>query len=113
MVLMKMKARGDKDGDHRAPAPGVEEAAPRREAPGGGAAPAALGAEAPCPFFFLGDGAGVDEFLPLLGCCHEGGILWLWLGASKNRVSHQYIELDMQSRPWDGCLFDPRALEHL
>ena len=43
MVLMKMKARGD-EGDHRAPAPGVEEAAPRREAPGGGAAaPAALG----------------------------------------------------------------------
>ena len=36
MVLMKMKARGDEDGGHRAPAPGVEEAAPRREAPGGG-----------------------------------------------------------------------------
>ena len=43
-VLTKMKARGDEDEGHRVPAPGVEEAAPRHEAPGGGAAaPAALG----------------------------------------------------------------------
>ena len=45
---MKMKARGDEDGGHRAPAPGVEEAAPRREAPGGRAAtPTALGGGCP------------------------------------------------------------------
>jgi hypothetical protein len=69
-----MKARGDEDGGHRAPVPGMEEAAPRREAPGGGwRRRQPLGAEAPCPFFFLGDGAGVDEFLPLLGCCQHGG----------------------------------------
>ena len=34
MMLMKMKARGDEDGGPVPPAPGVEEAAPRREAPG-------------------------------------------------------------------------------
>ena len=69
-----MKARGDEDGGHLAP--GVEEAAaPRREAPGEGRrSRRPLGAAPPCPFFFLGDGAGVDEFLPLLGCCQEGGI---------------------------------------
>ena len=74
-VLMKMKARGDEDGSHRAPAPGVEEAVPRREAPGGGRRRRQpLGAEAPCPFFFLTDGGDVDGFLPLLVCCQRGGI---------------------------------------
>ena len=72
---MKMKARGDEDEGHRAPAPGVEEAAPRREAPGGGwRRRQPLGAEAPSPLFFLADGGDVDGFLPLLGGCQEGGI---------------------------------------
>ena len=75
MVLMKMKTHGDEDGGHRAPAPGVEEAVPRREAPGGGRRRRQpLGARPPCPIFFLGDGGDVDEFLALLGCCQGGGI---------------------------------------
>ena len=83
----EVQARGDEEGGHRAPAPGVrmrhpEEAAASRH---GGARRRRrrrqpLGAEAPCPFF-LDDGACVDKFLPLLGCCQEGGISWLCLGA--------------------------------
>jgi len=54
---------------------------------------------APCPFFFLGHGDGVEELLALLGCCQGGGNLQLWMDASKNRVSHHYIEVEMQSWP--------------
>ena len=75
MVLMKMKARGDEDGGHRAPAWRRGGGAPAwRRLEEGRRRRRPLGAEAPCPFFFLGDGAGVDKFLPLLGCCQGGGI---------------------------------------
>jgi hypothetical protein len=43
----------------------------------------------PLPPHFLGDGATIEELLPLLGGC-------LWLGVSKSRVSPQYIEVKMQ-----------------
>ena len=62
------------------------------------------------PLFFLGDGSGVEDLLPLLGDCQEGGIVWLWMDASINRVFPQYIEAEILSGPWDGCPFDPRAL---
>jgi hypothetical protein len=86
---------------------------------GGREAPAApygrrlpLEAAAPCPFFFLEFGTSVEELLPLLGDCQEGVFSSQWTGASKNRVSPQYIEVEMQSRPCDGCPFILRALGH-
>ena len=72
-----------------------------------------LGAPAPWPTFFLGDGAAMEDLLPLLGGCQGEGISWLCVPCSKNRVSPQYIEVEIQSRPWDGCPFDPRILGHL
>jgi len=63
--------------------------------------------------FFLGDGTDVEEVLPLLGGCQGGGNSQLWMDASKNRVSPQYIELEMHPEPPDRSPFDPRALGHL
>ena len=55
---------------------------PMTVATGGGGTPAVaapgerrlpLGAAAPCPFFFLELGAGVEEVFPLVGGCQGGG----------------------------------------
>jgi len=63
--------------------PGVEE----RQSPDGSLGwHRPWGMEAPCTFFFLGHGDGVEELLPLLGGCQGGGFLWLWMDASKNRA---------------------------
>ena len=88
--------------------PGVEAAARSSH----GAAAASGGGPWP-PFFFLGDGAAMEELLPLLGGCQEEENSWLLVASLENRVSLHYIEVEMQSRPWDGCPFDPRALGHL
>jgi hypothetical protein len=55
---------------------------------------------APCPFFFLGIGAGVQEVLALLGGCQGREISWLWMDAAKSRVSSQYIEVEVKSWSW-------------
>jgi hypothetical protein len=106
-------------GDGEEPPQG-REAAPawrRRHPARGGASDllcgaAAHGGGAPLPFFFLGDGAVVEEIFPLLWGIPREEISWLWVDASKSRVSHHYIEVEMQSWPLDGCPFDPRDLGH-
>jgi hypothetical protein len=60
---------------------------------------AALGADALCPFFLLGHGDDLEKLLPLLGGFQGGIFSWLWVAPSKSRVSSQYIEVHMQSRP--------------
>ncbi len=60
----------------------------RRHLGGGGSwrAVAALGGSGPCPFLFLGLGAGVEEVFPLLGVYQGGGFSSQWMDASKTRV---------------------------
>ena len=64
-------------------------------------AAAALGGGGPWPLFFLGDGASMEELLPLLGGFQEEENSWLLVACLENRVSLHYIEVEMQSRPWD------------
>ena len=67
-----------------------------------GAAAAALGGSGPWPLFFLGDGTAMEELPPLLAGCQDEENLWILVASLENRVSLHYIEVEMQSSPWDG-----------
>ena len=82
--------------------PGVEAAAHSSH----GAAAAASGGGGPrgrrplAPFFFLGDGAAMEELLPLLGGCQEEENSWLFFWSSRPRVSFFIWTLGFPSPPF-------------
>ena len=64
------------------------------------------------PFFFLGDGAAMEELLPSLAAAKRRKIRGFFV-SPKTRVSSLYIGGDNASRPSDGRPLDPMALGHL